>query len=150
MYGNPYMPQGMGTQQPMMQYAPPPNPWQARLAAMEQMGGSCNPYRIINVTGEAGARTYQMPPNSSILLLDDTAPIVWFCQTDGAGYKTVTPYTITPYQPEPPTDVRGLEERISRLEAMISESNPGTNAATAPAAGTGKTGRAARSDDNAQ
>lgn len=149
MYGNPYMPQA--PMQPMQpQYAPPPNPWQARLAAMEQPQAAGQPYRIINVTGEAGARTYQMPPNSSILLLDDTAPIVWFCQTDGAGYKTVTPYTITPYQPEPPTDVRGLEERITRLEAMIGESNPAANAATVPAAGGSKSARAARTDDSTQ
>lgn len=108
---------------------------------MEQQTAG-QPYRIINVTGEAGARTYQMPPNSSILLLDDTAPIVWLCQSDGAGYKTVTPYTITPYQPEPPTDVRALEERIARLEAKIGEPNSSANAAAVS-----KPSRPARTDD---
>ena len=141
MYGNQYM-QPMQMQQPMPM--PQQNPWQARLSAMETQSMG-QPYRIINVTGEPGAKAFQMPPNSSILLLDDTAPIVWFCQTDGAGYKTVTPYTITPYQPEPPTDVRGLEERIARLEAMLNESNPAANAANVPAGG--KSGRAARADD---
>ena len=74
---------------------------------------------IIRVNGENGARALQMAPNSSVLLLDENSPIVWLVITDGAGYKTVSPYTITPYQPEPPVDVRGLEERLKRLEDML-------------------------------
>lgn len=134
MYGNPYMPQT----QP--QYMQPQNPWQARLNAMEQAGNG-NPYRVINVTGEPGARAFQMPPNSSILLLDDTAPIVWLAQTDGAGYKTVTPYTITPYQPEPTVDIRSLESRIQKLEEIFNESNSFPTGATDPAAKSGKPSR---------
>lgn len=81
---------------------------------------------IIHVTGENGARAFQMAPNSSALLLDDTAPIVWVAQTDGAGYKTVTPYSIAPYQPEPPIDVKALDERIRRLEEVFNvKSNSG-------------------------
>ena len=74
---------------------------------------------IIRVNGENGARAYQLAPNSSALLLDEGAPIVWLVQSDGAGYKTVTPYSITPYQPEPPVDVGGLEARVKRLEELI-------------------------------
>ena len=62
-----------------------------------------------------------MPPNSRTLLLDENAPIIWLAQTDGAGYKTVTPYTITPYQTEEPVDTKSLEARIKRLEDMINE-----------------------------
>ena len=46
---------------------------------------------IVRVNGENGARAYQMPPNSNVLLLDESAPLVWLVQTDGAGYKTVAP-----------------------------------------------------------
>ena len=74
---------------------------------------------IIRVNGENGARAYQLAPNSSVLLLDETAPLVWLAQTDGAGYKSVTPYTITPYQPEPPVDMRSLDERIKKLEEIV-------------------------------
>ena len=85
-----------------------------------------NPYlnpsiQIVQVSGENGARAYQMPPNSSTLLLDNTDSIVWLVQTDGAGYKTVTPYTITPYIPEPPIDIKSLEERIASLEVAVKE-----------------------------
>ena len=88
---------------------------------------------IVHVTGENGARAFQMAPNSSVLLLDDTAPIVWVAQTDGAGYKTVTPYSITPYQPEPAIDVKTLDERIRRLEEIVNaKSNSGNAKRKAP------------------
>ena len=76
---------------------------------------------IIHVNGENGARAFRMAPNSTVLLMDDTAPIVWLVQSDGAGYHTQTPFKIEEFKPEIPTDVRSLEERIARLEAMISE-----------------------------
>lgn len=89
-------------------------------------------YDIVKVNGENGANAFQMGPNSKILLLDESAPIVWFVQTDGAGYKTVTPYTITPYQPAPPVDINSLEARLTALEEKInaksnfSSNNKGT------------------------
>lgn len=77
--------------------------------------------QIIRVNGENGARALQMAPNSSALLLDETAPIVWLKQTDGAGYPTLTPYKIEPYQPEPQPDYQGLAARIKRLEEMLND-----------------------------
>ena len=74
---------------------------------------------VIRVNGEPGARSYQLPPNSSALLLDDTAPTVWLIQTDGAGYKTVTPFAITQATPADP--IKTLEERIKKLEEKINE-----------------------------
>lgn len=76
---------------------------------------------LVKVNGKPGAEAYQMMPNSSALLLDESAPIVWLAQTDGAGYKTVTPYTITPYQPEPPIDTKDLLQRIEKLEVIIND-----------------------------
>ena len=110
MYGN-YQPYQM----PMFQ-----NPYQARLDAIQPPAAQrCE---ITRVNGRNGAEAYQLPPNSSGLLLDETAPIVWLAQTDGAGYKTLTPYSITPYQPAPPVDVQSLEERVKRLEELLNES----------------------------
>ena len=74
---------------------------------------------IIKVNGENGARAYNIAPNSSVLLLDEQNPIVWLKQTDGAGYPTITPYSITPFQPEPTPDMRSLEHRIEKLEEII-------------------------------
>ena len=74
---------------------------------------------IVKVNGENGAKAYQLAPNSSALLLDESSPIVWLVQSDGAGYKTITPYSITPYQAEPPVNTKDLESRISRLEEIV-------------------------------
>lgn len=79
---------------------------------------------IVRVNGENGAKAYQLPPNSSALLLDESAPLVWLVQTDGAGYKTATPYTIAPYQAQPAPDYSELEERIRRLEDLINGRKP--------------------------
>lgn len=79
---------------------------------------------ITKVNGENGARAYQMAPNSSALLLDESAPLVWLIQTDGAGYKTATPYTIAPYQSQPAPDYNSLDERIRKLEEMLNGKKP--------------------------
>ncbi len=97
------------------------NPYQSRLEAIQQ--SQTARYEIIHVNGENGARAFRMAPNSQSLLLDDTAPIVWLCQSDGAGYHTVTPYAIAPYQAEPAPDYNALNARITRLEELINESH---------------------------
>ena len=78
-------------------------------------------YEVIRVNGRAGAEAFQMGENSSVLLLDETANIIWFAQTDGAGYKTLTPFTITQYIEQPPVDVNVLNDRVAQLENMIAE-----------------------------
>lgn len=93
---------------------------------------------IIRVNGEGGARAYQLPPNSDALLLDESAPLVWLVQTDGAGYKTVTPYTITPYQAAPAPDLGAMEQRISRLEGMLNGWKPDSQQAGQPGSGSGE------------
>lgn len=96
--------------------APAYSPW-GQMQSQQRM-------EIIRVNGEGGARAYQMPPSSNALLLDEANPLVWLVQTDGAGYKTVTPYTITPYQAAPAPDLGTLEQRITRLEGMINGWKP--------------------------
>lgn len=99
------------------------NPTPTQYSAMNYFGGinanSFPHYSIIQVRGQNGAEALQMAPNSKVLLLDETDPLIWFVQTDGAGYKTVTPYSITPYQPAPPVDLNSIELRLSTLEEKI-------------------------------
>ena len=79
--------------------------------------------QVIKVNGENGARAYQMGANSSALLLDESGTMVWLVTSDGAGYKTVTPYDISPHQTQPVPDFSSLEARISRLEETINATN---------------------------
>ena len=83
---------------------------------------------IIKVNGRNGAEAFQMAPNSRVLLLDETEPVIWFCQTDGAGFKTILGYDITPKEEIPKKDeLKLLEERIEALEVKVNESNTASN-----------------------
>ena len=94
-YQNPYLnPYGM--QQPLIQ-----------------------PTQVVRVNGENGARAYALGANSSALLLDESGLMVWLVTSDGAGYKTVTPYDITPHQVAVAPDFGSLENRISKLEEIV-------------------------------
>lgn len=77
---------------------------------------------IVRVNGEGGAKAYNLSPNSSVLMLDETNPIVWVKVTDGAGFPTLTAYSITPYTPAEAPNTNDLEKRISRLEGIVNES----------------------------
>lgn len=102
---------------PYQQY----NPYGYAPVSPQNGAGSVLPQQsqIIRVNGKNGAEAFRMAPNSSILLLDENDPIVWLKTSDGAGYCTVTPYTIAPYQSAPPVDVNSLENRVKRLEDML-------------------------------
>lgn len=91
---------------------------------------------IIKVNGKNGAEKLEMAPNSNVLLLDMNDPIVWFVQTDGAGYKTCIPYSITPYQPPQEPDVQSLFNQLNNRLTQIEErmqKNESNNATTQPA-----------------
>ena len=85
---------------------------------------------VVKVSGENGARAYPIGPNSSALLLDESGVMIWLVTTDGAGWKTVTAYDITPHQAAPAPDYNTLEQRITRLEGMIINANTSDTTAT--------------------
>lgn len=85
-------------------------------------------YEIIQVSGENGVDAFPMGPNSSILLADQTAPIIWLVRTDGAGYKSVKiPYDVTPHKNAPQIDVNSLEQRVKHLEELLSNGKQQSN-----------------------
>lgn len=83
-------------------------------------------YEIVKVNGEAGARAFQMAPNSSLFLADATNPnLIWLVQTDGAGYLTPTPLDVSIHQEQPQPNYSNLEERVKHLEDMYGQLNSG-------------------------
>ena len=86
------------------------------------------PQQVTRVNGRNGATQYQMGANSSALLLDESGTMVWLATTDGAGYKTVTPYDISPHQDAPVPNYGDLEDRVKRLEEMMNGTARNTNA----------------------
>ena len=77
--------------------------------------------QVVKVNGEQSARMLNLAPNSSMLALDENAPIVYLIQTDGAGYKTISAFEITPKKQPNFNDFSTLEERINKLEERLNE-----------------------------
>ena len=75
--------------------------------------------QVIQVNGKASVDALRMAPNSSVLVMDTTAPLVWLCTTDGIGSLTATPYEITLHIEEKPE--AALEKRLAALEQKIME-----------------------------
>ncbi len=84
-----------------------------------QLSAPAPRYEIIRVNGENGVNAFQMAPNSNVLLLDETAPIIWFVQTDGAGYKSKTPYDISIHTPEPSPEMKTIDERFMSIDKRL-------------------------------
>lgn len=77
------------------------------------------PQQIVQVNGKASVDTIQLAPNSSILVMDTSAPIVWMCVSDGIGKVTSTPYDISVHVDAPPVDMSSLESRLVRIENTL-------------------------------
>lgn len=87
------------------------------------------PQSIVRVNGTGGASAYQMGINSSVLLLDESQPVIWLKTTDGAGYPTIQGYKISPLE-EPKQQVEqtqvisdDINKRITLLENIAENSN---------------------------
>ena len=76
--------------------------------------------QIVQVNGKASVDTIQLAPNSSILVMDTSAPIVWMCVSDGVGRVTSTAYDIAVHKDAPPVDVGSIEQRLSAVEKKLS------------------------------
>lgn len=77
--------------------------------------------QIIQVNGKASVDTIQLAPNSSILVMDTSAPIVWMCVSDGVGKVTSTAYDITLHKDHPAPDIAGIETRLTNIENTIAQ-----------------------------
>lgn len=57
---------------------------------------------ITRVTGEEGAKAYQMAPNSSAALFDGNEDIFYLKTTDGAGFPTIRKFKFEEIQAKTP------------------------------------------------
>lgn len=93
--------------------------------------------QVVTFHGRQSAEMVRMAPNSSLLGMDDTAPIVWLCVTDSVGRLTVTPYDVSPHVEPVPVDpmmhdlqkrMDHIEKVIEKVEAMLNEQSNVRNA----------------------
>jgi len=82
--------------------------------------------QVVRVNGENGAKAYNIGANSSALLLDESGLMVWLVTADGAGYRTVSAYDITPHQEAPKPDYNSFESRLQTVEKRLEELVNGT------------------------
>ena len=86
------------------------------------------PQQILQARGKASIDTLCMSPNSSVLIADETAPIVWKCVSDGLGNVTSEPFDISPHKDEKQktqdtliASIEQINNRLSHLEELINE-----------------------------
>lgn len=75
--------------------------------------------QIIQVNGKSSVDTIKLAPNSSILVMDTSAPIVWMCVSDGVGNVTSTPYDISVHHDAPQPDMNSIEARLTNIESIV-------------------------------
>lgn len=89
-----------------------PMPFQPPRPALPQQ-------QVVTVSGVESISAIQMGPNSSMLVMDQTAPVVYLCQSDGVGKVTATAYDITPHKDAAKIQQESMDARIAALEAAV-------------------------------
>lgn len=75
--------------------------------------------QVLQANGKASIDAMRMPPNSSVLVMDTTAPIVWLCASDSLGNVTSTPYDIKAHVSESQAKDSDFEQRLAAVEETI-------------------------------
>lgn len=74
---------------------------------------------VDRVNGRNGAEMYRMAPDSSAIVLDANDPMIWFIQTDSAGYKSIIPYDIAPHEEAKMPDAKTIDERMNGFDERL-------------------------------
>lgn len=75
--------------------------------------------QVITVAGAESLAQIQLAPNSSILVMDQAAPIVYLCQSDGVGKVTSAAYDISPHKDAAAVQRETMDARLSALEQAV-------------------------------
>ena len=93
---------------------------QAAPAGMYYQPPYQSPMQITVVNGDNGARAFQMPPNSSIILLDESRRKVFIKETDGASYPKLSKYKLVPDDDDSlPEDKGVVEKQLKDVEDRL-------------------------------
>ena len=87
------------------------------------------PPQILQANGEQSVKALKMSPNSSVLIADSTAPIVWKCISDSLGNVTAEPFDIIPHKSQEQIEkdnlivaIQNIEARLQNIEALYEKS----------------------------
>ena len=86
--------------------------------------------QVKKVKGLKAAQSVMMDKDSSICILDEDEPIMYFCYTDSFGNLSVDAYDISPHQTEEEKQTAQIlsalnlmNQRLTQLEAKLNESD---------------------------
>ena len=85
----------------------------------QSQGNILPPQQVLQANGKASIDAIRLSPNSSVFVMDTTAPIVWLCSSDSLGAVTKTPYDVTLHVDKPPVDMDSVEQRLEKAESSI-------------------------------
>ena len=105
-YFNPYMAQNFA---PQAAFAP------------QTQSNILPPQQVLQANGKPSIDALRMSPNSSALIMDTTAPMVWLCTSDSLGNVSSTCYDITLHKDTPPVDMGSVETRLANVETSINQ-----------------------------
>lgn len=104
------------------------NPYQQQYSMFQNPQNILPQQQIMQTNGKPTFDTFRMSPNSSILIADTSAPIVWKCTSDGLGNVSSEAFDITPHKDASVLDVSAIttilsemNTRITKLEEMNNE-----------------------------
>ena len=90
---------------------------------------------LISVTGLEGAKAYQIPPNSKVVLFDSDSDVFYVKTTDAGGFPTVRSFSFSPIEnaaprvPEnnyvPRTEFDELVQEVRKLAGVVREEDDG-------------------------
>ena len=94
-------------------------PYQTMPQSVPQQQNVLPAQQVLQANGKASIDSLRMSPNSSVLIMDTTAPIVWLCTSDGLGNVTPTPYDITPHKDAKASEINDIETRLLAVEKNV-------------------------------
>ena len=120
---NPFNPFGS----PYMGY-PSPTPIPGQTPAPQQ-APTLPQQQVLQANGKESISKIRLAPGSSVLVMDNTAPLVWLCTSDSLGNVTLKAYDIKEHTDAPAVDASSFEARLAavekRMEALTHESDDG-------------------------
>ncbi len=77
------------------------------------------PQQVLQANGKASVDSIRLSPNSSVFVMDTTAPIIWLCVSDSLGNVTSTPYDIKAHEEPLSCENQAFEDRLAAIEENI-------------------------------
>lgn len=102
-------------------------PMQSPFLSQPQMVPQAQPQTIQYVNGKASAESYQMPANSSVILMDSNMARFYMKQTDASGIATIKAYDFKESEDEKPEEYVTKKEFELFKHDLIGDKHESTN-----------------------